>query len=236
MSTGLNLDNLKKEINSRKSTREEAIQETGKSRYTVLESLKVGRPNQVTEHLRNIAAEADIKAGGTTKISKKNDGLTDSLMEHVGGGNKPQPRPNTTNNDLRNMQDPNIINERVEMDSERDNTLYAEIERKQKEYQQNYGIKPNPVDYGRQQVYPQNQQQYSGPANAAGPVNPNELFKHVENLSMNFLNEKMSEFAYEALKNDIIETYRIDLIKKTIMKHPEVFKDIIINIIKDLSK
>ncbi|MFW6219923.1 MAG: hypothetical protein ACOC33_03705, partial [bacterium] len=199
MAQSIDLSNLKEEINSRKKGRGTSNNNFGvvnesapKDSFLngLLTSLKTGKSNESTEKIK----------------------MVENVAAKKSGENVPDYQPKQNIQQPKQTQQPQQVNEDGYV--ERDDRLFAELERKQKELSK-YGGSGTPQ---RPQV---NEQQLIHGNNG---INESKLHESV----MNILSESAGVIVERALKDAIFDLFTEEKIKEVIIENKKMIRGMVI--------
>lgn len=213
---------LKDEISARKSQKQEDLNESSDGGgipkdqflHNLQESLKTGRPNQATNRLKKIDEVADNKDPKQANLSvsqnktpynegtqsNSNAGVYDSIAKTQGK----IPQSNA-------------------YDSERDNLLYEEFERKQKEM----------LSGGAKKYYEQQQNNQTESRNGESNGTIISESKIIETVNEAITN-KFGVVVEQAMKDQIFEVYSKARMRETIEENKTYIKEIVKEVIREL--
>ena len=210
----LDLNNLKAEIDNRKKGRNSISAKLGEPvtesnvppkeefLHGLLNSFNSGRPNNSTKVSNEIVNRTAIRTGEPT---------INVVTEQPSQKRVPlQPFAQQA------------TNEEVGMSPERDEQLWAEIERKRK-----MTLGDSLANYSK---LVQSQQQQHQPMN----LNEGYLVENVKKIVDNYLIENFGQIIEEAVKNVMIETYAAERIKEVLHGNKEMMKTVVYDTIKEI--
>jgi hypothetical protein len=213
MEKKVDLKNLKSEIDSRKRDKKEVavrLGESGKGSMPsdqflngLLTAIKTGVPNKATNALKILENRVDAKEG--KPAMRRIDDV--DLMQHV----------DTVRQPISPRQERQPILEAPE----RDELLYAEFERKQRELYQNY-----PSTYKTPPV-----QQSRG---VGGQVLNEEVMREIKTDIIGYIKENFAPIIEEAMKDAIMDMYAEERIKQVIKENTEVVEKIVVDTIRKI--
>jgi len=207
------LNKLKDEIDSRKRQKNISPSSLGESVGVgvsprdvflngLLESRNTGRDTVSSNLVKIVNNKVADKKGETNKLSV----------------NEIAPVRQTTNNRTLPIEDD------VNMSVERDEQLYADLDKKRKqtiaESMQEF-IKPNIVNSGLSQMKPQN-------------LNEQYLVENVKKIVNEHLIENFGSVVEEAIKSTIIEMYAVERIKEVLHENKEMIKSLVYETIREI--
>ena len=226
MSNKVNLDNLKNEIATRKTKKEQVLVENGSAPlgknaflHELKKSLETGTLNDATKHVKGVAVVSENKqvdAGGVVS-NKKNINTQELLSNHQIA------KPKQGNNSVNENIDFNSLKNDA-ANQERSPKLYDEVANRVKQYQEQ-GINLN--NYANMN---ENKQQI--------PQQPLVLDENTKQFFLSLIDEYMKEnfvgIVQEIMKNSIIDMYSTKKIEETVTKNEDMIKDLFYKFLKDL--
>jgi hypothetical protein len=202
------LNKLKNEIDSRKRERNVSASPTGENvaprdvfLYGLLESWKTGKETVSSSLVKTVNNKVAAKVGDV-KMQ-----MTEPVQQPV-------------------QQQPHRINE-VDMSPERDELLWAEVERKKK-----MTLVEQITDYSKIPTVGapmQLQGQQKGVV-----INEAYLVENVKKITEAYLIENLTPIFEEAIKNTIIEMYAVERIKEVLQENREMIKSLVIETIREI--
>ena len=218
MATKPDLNKLKNEIATRKNERNsivDGVSPRDKFLFGLVESIETGRETQ---------SSALVKTVDNTVAAKKKEAARLPVNETVTA----PPQQQTQYAPKRPVQ-----LEQIDMSPERDEQLWADIERKKKqtlaESMQTYIQTP-----------------YTGAPMAQQPMQPmmpmgqqpmlNEAYltENVKKIVNNYLVESFGPIVEEAIKSTILEMYAVERIKEVLTENKEMIQNIVYDTIREL--
>ena len=237
MAEGVDIQNLRKEINARKTALNErktalgepinAAQSKDKFLGELLHSARTGKETNASIKIKTIDKVAEAKINKTT--------VDPSILQHVGA-----------------VTSTPSINETVATKpvmSSAEMARYNEQERIRKEginpmtNQSNAGIADSMEKYMNippvgapmnQNTGMLNEQQMS--ANLGGGASNQLIVEQVTNVATQLLNENFGKLYAEAMKNSIIESYKTEVVRASLEENRAMIKEIVIETILEIQK
>jgi hypothetical protein len=211
MATKPDLNKLKSEIATRRNEKTNTIDGVtprDKFLYGLIESIQTGKETQ---------SSALVKTVDNTVAAKKKETARLPVNEMAVQPQQPPQRP---------MQ-----LEQIDMSPERDEQLWADIERKKKqtlaESMQTYIQSPNVgAPMVQQPMQPMSMQ----------PMMLNEAYltENVKKIVNNYLVENFGPVVEEAIKSTILEMYAVERIKEVLTENKEMVQKIVYDTIREL--
>lgn len=211
MEKKVDLKNLKSEIDSRKRDKKEVavrLGESGKGAMPsdqflngLLTAIKTGVPNKATNALKLLENRVDAKEG--KPATRRIDDV--DLMQHVDTVRQPT---------VQRQERQQLVEA-----PDRDELLYAEFERKQRELYQNY---PN--------TYKTPPQQSRG----GGQVLNEEVMREIKTDIIGYIKENFAPIIEEAMKDAIMDMYAEERIKQVITENTDVVEKIVVDTIRKI--
>jgi hypothetical protein len=220
----IDLKNLTSEISSRKREKKETAVKLGESGkgampadqflHGLWNARNTGLPNAATNALKLIENRIDIKEGKTP--TKQLDNL--ELLQHV---STPQPISTPIQQQRTVRQQP--VGQEY---NEREEALYAEFERKQKELYETY---PS--------IYPKPQQKTQRTVAGTGQVLNEEVLNEVKADIIGYIKENFAPIVEEAMKDAIMEMYASERIKQVLTENNnELVEKVVIDVLKRIQE
>lgn len=216
MANSINLNKLRDEIDNRKKGRNIQTENVGNNNVVgasprhaflngLLESIRTGSESTATALVKAVDNRVAEKNGETPKLNVTKPIVPQQSVQ---------------------QRIPQRINE-VEMSPERDEQLFADLERKRKktlaESIESYASVP-------MVGAPMTQQPHQITAN----LNEGYLVEGVKKIVDNYLVENFAPVVEEAIKNTIIEMYAVERIKEVLHENKELIRTVVIETIKDI--
>lgn len=202
----VDLTKLKEEIAEKKQNKVKEFQKSGgpvaKDVFLkdLIDSLESGQESHSSKKIK-LVEQATAKKTGDVAPSGTNQTISEAINSHSGG----KATSPTMGGDV---------------DSDREEQLYKEFERKKKEL---LGEK------GGGEFIPNNSQgQYSQPQQ----LNEEKLISFVKET----INESFAPIVEQAMKDSIVEIYTVERIKEVIKENESLIRGIVINTIRELQK
>lgn len=130
------------------------------------------------------------------------------------------------------------VSEQVNMSPERDEELWAEVERRKKhtlaESMQQYINAPNVGAPMNLNSYPQNSNTNIG--YPAVGLNEQYLTENVKKIVDNYLIENFGPIVEEAIKSTILEMYAVERIKEVLTENKEMIKSLVYDTIREIQE
>lgn len=223
MATKPDLNKLKNEIATRKNERNsivDGVSPRDKFLYGLIESIETGRETH---------SSALVKTVDNTVAAKKKETARLQVNETV-----VQPQPQQPSAPKRPVQ-----LEQVDMSPERDEQLWADIERKKKqtlaESMQTYFNAPNMgAPMNNAPMYLNSNPNMNGVHPAMGGLNEAYLTENVKKIVNNYLVESFGPIVEEAIKSTILEMYAVERIKDVLTENREMIQNIVYDTIREL--
>lgn len=219
MATKPDLNKLKNEIATRKNEKNnivDGVSPRDKFLYGLIESIETGRETQ---------SSALVKTVDNTVAAKKNENARLPVNETVTQPTQYAPkRP--------------VQLEQIDMSPERDEQLWADIERKKKqtlaESMQTYVSTPNVgAPMNNNPMYLNSNMNNLGHPPMGG-LNEAYLTENVKKIVNNYLVESFGPIVEEAIKSTILEMYAVERIKDVLTENKEIIQNIVYDTIREL--
>lgn len=231
MNPKFDLDTIKNEILSRKAQDDKILEENGTPRMAknefiskLLSAQKTGQPNEVSEKIRSVSIISEnmdvdpVTGRGVLKPGVKTEQLLSKPTRQT-----QQAQRSDINENLYNQPS-------IDPSGERDNRLYAEMERRAKEYSKQ-GM--NLDKY----IQPTTGNQYPNPNyGQQGSFNPDVTEKFIIDVIEKYLENKMVPLVKELLKNAIVDQYTNNVVKNNISQSKDIVKELLKEIIRENKK
>jgi hypothetical protein len=213
MATKPDLNKLKSEIDSRKRERNIGSSPTGENiaprdafLFGLLESLQTGKETASSSLVKTVDNKVASKKGETTKLQISEVANTQQT-QHI-------PMPNKLHE--------------VDMSPERDEQLWAEVERKRK-----LTLAEQIGEYAKIPPVGTPMKQQGGLLQPT-QINEQYLIENVNKIVNNYLSENLTPIFEEAIKSTILEMYAVERIKEVLQENREMIKSVVIETIKEI--
>lgn len=183
--------------------------------FEIQQSLMTGQSNDTVDKIKKVDKLAAIKKAN--KYSVSNNGLSESLMEHVDFKSPPSQQPITQRQptiDREKLFEEQLINTRKN-DQGLSDILSA----------QHNKISPTMENM----FYQQNPQQLQ-------QVNNKNINEQVNDTVNNYLKENFGGLVQKLMKNTIIEMYSVEKVKESLFENKKYIKKIIYETLQELAK
>lgn len=137
---------------------------------------------------------------------------------------------------------------RIEMSPDRDEQLFADLEKKRKEtlaesiqsFSSSQTATPPAAtaNYNGKEYLTSAPQQQGQPVQTTQPMQINEgaLVENVKNVVNNYLSENLGAVFEEAIKGTIIEMYAVERIKEVLNENRDLIKSVVVETIRDIQQ
>jgi hypothetical protein len=228
MDSKVDLNKITAEISQRKAEKKKVEDALGQTRPSVpssdivlnelMQSLQTGQQTNSSKKIKAINEAAKDKVAGQPTVKSSNAGLSEAVNV-AGGMNTPPPIQSTPPTNFNNGVD------------EREEKYLADMHALRTKTEQGLGQMVNEyANVGQTQIHPhyQSNQMTQQPQQ---PINEQLIAGQVNN----FMNEHFGSIVKQAMKDTIIEMYKVEQFKKTLDENKDLIKKIVFDTLKELS-